>query len=249
MTLTPGYRDGRHDISPFEQPHAGLHAFDTYTNELKTGVNKRPFSNGIFDGIKGAHPEITDCPEWERANAAFYSLEKDAETAIRCLLQQVNSRPRLPKVYSPGPAARLDRPKLSLGRHALQALQKYLIFLRFRNRDTYLNLLQRARLGALFVRDTSLRLYERQPRWPTLPHIDRTESLSDWVELLRSFTCYFTGNASEHKPISFIRECIHNRYESIQNAEICIGLAVEPDEFVLSPSCFGEVEGDNAEPW
>ncbi|KAI5117036.1 hypothetical protein M0805_004743 [Coniferiporia weirii] len=258
------------NLAPFSAPpHVGLHVFDTYRNELSTGLSDhRAFSreSGVFDHILCAAPAVEHTPEWHAACTAFRALEKDAETAIRSLIQQVDSKPRFSHMYGAGmgtgmgmglgsagthgnrtgagSAAHGDtRARLSLGRHALQSLQRYLLFLRFRNRETYKKLLELTGGGGLFLshRIASLPAHERVQLRSCDGHSH--EPLSDWKKLLRNFTAFLSGS-TENKPISFIRECIHRRYESMQDAEICIGLAAEPDEYILSASCFGVVEED-----
>ncbi|THH05918.1 hypothetical protein EW145_g4447 [Phellinidium pouzarii] len=238
---------GLQNITPFSvPPHVGLHIYDTYKNELTTGLNHYPFSRDVFDQIKRYEPEITKQPEWDTACSAFRAFEKDAETAIRSLVQQVNSKPRHSQLYgvsSASEAIRSVKPKLSLGRHAMQSLQKYLIFLRFRNRDTYAKLLKLASEGCLFLRDRNADLSRFQR---LRPGDNRRESMTDWKELLKSFIIFFSTDPSQHRTTSFVHECIHRRYENIQDAEICIGLASEPDEYILSAACFGVVEEDGA---
>ena len=230
-------------------PYIGLHVFDTYKNELSTALNDRPCSKGVFDQIVRLAPEIIKRPEWEEVNAAFNALEKDAETAIRSLLQQVDSKPRSSQLSGAGwekrsTAARFDKPKLSLGRHALQSLQKYLIFLRFRNRDMYARLLKLANAGHLFSTSSW-----GSPR--TLHEIaqrggDAHSPFLDWVKLLKSFTCFLSGDYASHKSFAFICDCIHRRYENMLDVDVCIGVAPEPDEYIMSASCFGDVEEDGS---
>ena len=156
------------NYSPSSAPlHIGLHVFDTYKNEL-SGLNDRPFSKHVFDPIEKLVPEIVKCPEWGKANAAFHALERDAETAIRSLLQQVNSKPRFSQLsglnWDKRGMPHSEKPKLNLGRHALISLQKYLLFLRFRNCDDFQRLLKLASSGyrILFsMRDWSFRNFQR----------------------------------------------------------------------------------------
>ncbi|EJD06363.1 kinase-like protein [Fomitiporia mediterranea MF3/22] len=210
-------------------PYVGLHVYDTYENELSKGHNDRLFSKGIFDKIEQLVPEIVKRPEWGEANAAFYALERDAETAIRSLLQQRCT-------------SRTEKTKLSLGRHALRSLQKYLIFLRFRNRDTYARLLKLANTGYLFSTSgwgSPRALHERAQL-----EGDEDSPFLDWIQLLKSFTCFLSGDYEAHKSIAFICDCIHRRYENMLDIEVCVGVSPEPDEYILSASCFGVVEED-----
>ncbi|KAL5485627.1 hypothetical protein ACEPAI_6668 [Sanghuangporus weigelae] len=229
-------------------PYIGLHVYDTYKNELSTALNDRPFSKGVFDRIEQLAPEIVKRPEWEEANTAFNMLEKDAETAIRSLLQQVDSKPRVSQLSGSGwdrqNTMRFDKPKLSLGRHALQSLQKYLIFLRFRNRDMYARLLKLANTGYLFSTKSW-----GSPR--ALYEIAQLEGgahspFLDWVKLLKSFTCFLSGDCESHKSVAFICDCIHRRYENMLDVDVCIGVSPEPDEYIMSASCFGDVEEDGS---
>lgn len=216
-------------------PPIGLHVYDTYNNVLRSGLSDRPFSPGVFDQILSSVPEIEKDPIWKTVNSAFRALEEDAETAIRSLLQQSSSKSR------PGPATttsfargQLGSAKFSLSRHSLCSLQKYLIFLRFRNRDTYVKLVQRASRGRLFCREQlpAVESYEVESN-------DRGP-MSDFTELLKSFTNFLSRVPScETSSFDFICECIHRRFSNIQEAEICIGLSPEPDEYILGASCFG----------
>lgn len=227
-------------------PYIGLHVYDTYKNELSTGLNDRPFSNGVFDPIERLVPEIVKRPEWGEANAAFHALERDAETAIRSLLQQVDSKPRFSQLsglnWDKRNASRNEKPKMTLGRHALQSLQKYLIFLRFRNRDTFPRLLELANTGYLFS----------MMAWGSPGALHETTELEgeehspflDWIQLLKSFTCFLSGDYAAHKSVAFICDCIHRRYENIMDIEVCIGVSPEPDEYIMSAACCGAVEED-----
>lgn len=226
-------------------PPVGLHVYDTYNNEHSKGLTKHPFQRGVFDQMKQCSPALERHPAWETALSAFYTLENDAETAARSLLQQADAKPRTSQLFGVGCAKpmpnRIDKPKLSLAPHSLRSLQKYLIFLRFRNSYKYGKLLKLANGGSLFLRKLGSSLSPKH--YPLRLSEDRVEPLSDWVMILQSFTCFFTGLSSDRcDSYDFICECIHRRYNNIQNAEICIGVASEPEEYILSASCFGFVE-------
>ncbi|KLO05503.1 kinase-like protein [Schizopora paradoxa] len=217
-------------------PSQGLHVYDSYQNMLKTGYNECPFAQGVFDQIERYIPEITKHRAWAEANEAFQVLEKDAETAIHSLLHQVESKTRSNQPYGLAAAKQTWRPesmRVTLGRHSLHSLQKYLMFLRFRNRETFGNFLQRVSKR----RKSSVQLQEN----------DTIDPLRNWADLLQGFSAFFkggTGASGDTEAFNFICECIHLRYSDIESAELCIGLAPEPDEYILSASCFGVLEED-----
>ena len=166
---------------------------------------------------------------------------------MRSLLQQADAKPR-PRVQRPyglslglgKPPSQLEKPKLSLGPHSMRSLQKYLIFLRFRNGPKYIKLLGLARAGSLFMRRRGTTSYPNE--YEVRLRDDRGDAFSDWVEMLRGFTYFITGAPSECSgAFDFICECIHRRYNTIQQVELCVGVASEPDEYILSSFCFGEV--------
>jgi len=218
------------NYSPWTTPPSqGLHVYDTYQNVLKTGISECPFAQGVFEQIERYIPEITKHKAWTEANEAFQVLEKDAETAIHSLLHQVESKTKSNQPYGLAAAKQTWRPesmRVTLGRHSLHSVQKYLMFLRFRNRDTFGNFLQRV-----------------SKRRKSSVHND---PLHNWTDLLRGFTAFFKGGTGDGdtEAFNFICECIHLKYSNIKSAEVCIGLAPEPDEYILSASCFGVVEED-----
>ncbi len=203
--------------------------YDTYQNVLKTGISECPFAQGVFDQFERYIPEITKHKAWTEANEAFQVLEKDAETALHSLLHQVELKTKSNQPYGLAAAKQTWRPesmRVTLGRHSLHSVQKYLMFLRFRNRYTFGNFLQRV-----------------SKRRKSSVHRD---PLHNWTDLLRGFTAFFKGGTGDGdaEAFNFICECIHLRYGNIKSAEVCIGLAPEPDEYILSASCFGVVEED-----
>ena len=215
----------------------GLHVFDVNKNELSTGSNKHPYSFEPFDPIRRAVPRIVDKPEWVAANNAFSALEREAETAIRSLMQQVDTKLQPSKLYgintSRKDLRKLGKSQLSLGIHALQSLQKYLIFLRFRNRREFWTLLK---LSTKSQHGGSLSTLKEKNR----EHLDTRK-------LLESFTCFLTQDYIAHQNISFVADCIHKNYKNLGEAELCLGVSPEPDEYILSPACFGDVGGDEGE--
>lgn len=249
-TYSPDIKNNAFDTTLFSP--VGLHLYDTYDNVLNAGLSDHPYSADIFDQIARFEPELTQHPIWETANAAFRTLEKDAETALRSLLQQADAKTRtagaqthtygVANFMKPGQSrAVLDKLKLSLGPHALQSLRKYLIFLRFRNCRLYGKLLKLASEHSLFLRKRGTPSSPKHE--PVRLGDEKVVPLSDWVELLKSFTCFFTGLAADRcETFDFVCECIHRRYSNIQDAEICLGVASTPAEYIMSASCFGVIE-------
>ena len=209
-----------------------------------------------------APSELTDTPIWTKLNNTFNSLEREAETAIRSVIQQISTKSRTTTIT----AKSLENVPLTLGRQSLQALKKYLLFLRFRNVDVYKELIQRARRGVLFGRRR-----RAQSSGPTSPKpassssatsppftrsssitgVDEYDELVNWVLLSESFVKFLEGGTygeNDSHQFNFIYEVIHRRFSAIQEVEICVGVATEPDEFVLSAACFGIVDDGGSAP-
>ena len=122
----------------------------------------------------------------------------------------------------------------------------YLIFLRFRNSYRYGKILKLANDGSLFLRRRASLLSPKH--YPMRLGDDKRDPLSDWVGILKGFACFFNASSlTRCETYNFICESIHRRYNNIQEAEICVGVASEPDEYILSASCFGFVEESEAD--
>jgi hypothetical protein len=200
---------------------------------------------------------LLETPIWQILNSSFNTLEKEAETAIRSLIQQMTARTRTQATSS---SKASEGAQLSLGRHSAQALKKYLIFLRFRNLEVYKVLIKRAELGVLFGRHkraqssepaTSRSRYKSPSAPPNSPDVSETceyDDLINWVRLSESFVKFFEGGTYGENvthQFKFIYEIIHRRFSAIHEVEICVGAATETDEFILSPMCFGVVDDSN----
>ena len=231
-------------------PPVGLHVYTTSNKVYSKGVTENPFLRGVFDQMKDCVPDLVHHPLWDSTLSAFQTLEKDAETAARSLLQQADAKPRTSQLTGVEPrrhiSNRLDRPKLTLAPHSLRSLQKYLIFLRFRNSYRYGKILKLANDGSLFLRRRASLLSPKH--YPMRLGDDKRDPLSDWVGILKGFACFFNASSlTRCETYNFICESIHRRYNNIQEAEICVGVASEPDEYILSASCFGFVEESEAD--
>ncbi|TDL14291.1 kinase-like protein [Rickenella mellea] len=214
------------DSKPWTGVPYGLHIYDVYNDVVNIGCDSNLPCSTIFHHIEKDVPALLSQPIWHEANAAFVSLEKEAETAIRSLLQQVNSgRPP-----SGVPDAR-GRAKLSMGRHSLQVLMKYLTFLQFRNSLKFCELLENAGCGQAHDGPCTC-----------------DGALSRWLVVLAGFTEYLGGNNGGKCSPEFdhVYESIHEKYRDIQDAEICVGMAAESDEYILKASCFGILEEDGS---
>lgn len=201
-----------------------------------------------------APPEFIDTPMWTKLNKTFNSLEREAETAIRSIIQQASVKSRTSHAVNI-----LENAPMSLGRQSLQALKKYLLFLRFRNVnvDRYKALVERAKSGILFGRHRK-RAQSSEPSTPlpssipspmsrasSLVDEDDYDDLANWILLSESFVKFFEGGTygeSNTHQFNFVHETIHRRFSSIQEVELCVGMASEPDEFILNESCFGVVD-------
>ena len=204
---------------------------------------------------------LLEHPIWVKLNSTFNTLEREAETAIRSLIQQISTKTR---TQSTNPSRAPDGARLSLGRHSIQALKKYLIFLRFRNLEVYKELIGRAERGVLFGKHKRAQSTEPptpnplSPRYESPPPLSTSSSITavceyddliNWELLAESFVKFFEGGLdgdNDTSQFKFIYEVIHRRFSAIQEVELCVGSATDTDEFVLSPTCFGIV--DDVEP-
>lgn len=224
----------------------GLHVYDPLKYELTSGCNVKR-SHNIFAQMESmAPPEFHEHAVWRRLNNAFTSLEQEAETAIRSVIHKVTAKSRSAVTTS------IEGTKLTLGKHSLRALKKYLLFLRFRHVDAYQELLRLAHRGVLSSgasKKTSLFGCSGAAASSGMNWSNSCSGLAGWVQLSEFFIMFFEGGTSgdyDVKTFNFVCEMIHPRFNSILEIELCVGMAAEPDEFILTSSCFGIVDDVNA---
>lgn len=70
------------------------------------------------------------------------------------------------------------------------------------------------------------------------------EPYFDWRSLLHGFSVYLSGSQEDHQDVIFICNCIHPGYDRIASAELCVGVSLNPDEYIMSPSCLGVVAAE-----
>ena len=229
-------------------PFAGLHLYDAFDGELSTNLSASPFSRGIFDPIEKLAPATTSLKEWKDANTAFQCLERDAEITIRSILHQIQSKPEVSSAHGlrhldEASSTNAKRPKMSLSTRATKALQKYLLFLRFRNSERFAKLIRSAKISHTFLQQS-----RTCSRYATVYHPGnplQKEPFFDWKSLLHGFGVYLSGSHDEHQDVISICNCIHSCYDRLVSAELCIGVSLDPDEYILSPSCLGVVAAED----
>lgn len=212
-----------------------MHVYDVYDNELmefhRPPKDPRPiFQDLKIDCLEGAtHTTLLD------AERAFSVLETDTRVALNDFLERT--------VWNeegyPGTKA------LPYDRLTVETLRKYFVFLRFRNSEGY--------------HETVCSLeqsYQTQPQDGNLYPAFRPLIVQHRLRfILRTFILFFRHNSSDGTSTNCCPEQTVPESTSMDpfqdmmnfycwrmcNAELCIGIATEDQEFILSDRCFGSL--------
>ena len=123
------------------------------------------------------------------------------------------------------------------------AVQKYLLFLRFRNSERFEKLLHSAKISHTFMQQAQTRT-RYNPRTHSVNPL-QNEPFFDWKSLLVGFTVFLEGTYDNHKDVAFICNCIHTHYDRLVSAELCVGVSLDPDQYIMSASCWGAVADED----
>ncbi|OAX38704.1 kinase-like protein [Rhizopogon vinicolor AM-OR11-026] len=200
-----------------------VHTYDVYNNELTETRRVPEQVQTVFHDF-----DIISLDEGCRsvlrtAEMAFTRLENEVERILSELISKIRSS----HSGESRPATRLELP---ISRHSRDALLRYFVFLRYRNSDKYAetvaSLTRRVITGSGAVINAG-HAWHRVRRRATLG----------------SFHAFLQHENTDKK--------VFRRFEGLDcwrfcDAEICIGLATEGQQYVLPDSCFATLDEEFA---
>lgn len=201
-----------------------MHTYDVYNNEL-TETRRVPeqvrtvFHDFDIISLGGGCRSVL-----HTAEMAFTRLENEVERILSELISKIRSS------HSGESQPAATRLELPISRHSRDALLRYFVFLRYRNsekyKETVASLTRRVITGSGAVIDAR-HAWHRVRRRATLG----------------SFHAFLQHENTDKK--------VFRRFEGLDcwkfcDAEICIGLATEGQQFVLPDSCFATLDEEFA---
>lgn len=216
-----------------------VHIYDVYDNELSETLQPPVETRTVFHDFKLgllAHSLI------QSAEQAFYDLESDAEQILADLVE---------RTYSNGNPTRMN--SFFFDRQRLATLRKYLVFLRFRNSVKYHDILHSLE-GPIKEGPTGAIFPAYQPE--IAEHHRRI--------ILRAIIIYLQHSPGDSLPsrsrdpdwkpmegglFDALQTAMYTYCWRLCDAELCIGIASEEQEFILPNACFGTLdEGFSEDP-
>lgn len=220
-----------------------MHVYDVYDNELMELHQLPNEPKSVFQDLKIDFLEIETRRALEYAEDAFSLLETDTRAALNTLLERT--------VWSEGSYA--GKKSLPYDRRTVETLRKYFVFLRFRNSEGYRQTV-RSLEQSHQIQQQDGNLY---PAFRPLIAQHRLRFI------LRTFVEFFQHKSSD---TSSVKPCLEqtvpegaltNSFQDMMDlycwrmcdAELCIGVATDDQEFILSDRCFGSLdEGFDEQP-
>jgi len=210
--------------SRFATPHSPddkrFHVYDVHNNDLVETRRIPQQTRNIFEDF--AHQELLneDCQTALRtAELVFSRLEAKAELAFEHLMQQIQV------------LTSLDRTKtkaIPVERHELETLCRFFVFIRYRNSAQYnamlSNLVETATLKSSNIDEVAKCLHVRRLQTLTSIH---AFLLHDSMRSLNSTTTCD----------DIVRYCW-----TFIGAEVCLGIASDGQEFVMTGGCIGNLD-------
>lgn len=220
-----------------------MHTYDVYDNELME-IHQPPKSfRPIFQDLDIGFLENETRRALEDAEDAFSLLETDTQTALQDVLYRT--------VWSEESYA--GKKSLPYDRRTVETLRKYFVFLRFRNSEGYRQTVHSLEQS-----------YQSQPQDGVIYPAFRPLIVQHRLRfILRRFVEFFQHMSSDgisaksHPEQSVPESALANSFQNMMDlycwrmcdAELCIGVATDDQEFMLSDRCFGSLdEGFDEQP-
>ncbi|TFK38492.1 kinase-like domain-containing protein [Crucibulum laeve] len=223
----------------FRQPR--IHIYDVYDNELIQTSEIPATSRLVFQDIDDGSLDLETRNVLSKADRAFYQLEREAEEALTDLLQRTQW------------TGDTSKKSLPFDRKAVEVLRKYFVFLRFRNSAGYRDAIHSVYKSAEeHPQDGNIFTVYR----PIMAAVRRRYILRGFIAFLQHSS---TDEASvrqrpeRHLPENISLDTFQDAMEMycwrLCEAEVCIGIATEEQEFMLADCCFGTLdEGFDEDP-
>lgn len=217
-----------------------VHTYDVYDNELSEVLQPPEKTRATFEHLGDG---LLEQSLVQTAEQAFQRLELDAENILVELLE---------RTYSSGNPTKMNSFSFDWKRFA--TLRKYLIFLRFRNSAKYRDII-------LHSLQEQIEEHAQESIFPAfLPAIIEHRRRI----ILRAIIAFLQHPVSSPptrlrdpeprhtagEPPDPFQTAIDTYCWRLWNAELCIGIASEEQEFMLSDACFGTLdEGFDEDPY
>ncbi|KAF9496946.1 kinase-like protein [Pleurotus eryngii] len=209
-----------------------IHAYDVYENELKETRTMPACARSAFDDFRDDSMTNECAMVLAEVESAFMRLESLAEQALLVLMRSIPS----PTSDSP------RRAQVVLDRHHVDQIRTYLVFLRFRNSPKY------AEIVTTMCRPRSLSVrYSIFSRPFFLPVRQRVilEGMLQFFKSCPGVSACMEQTEARRRPTVFNdeRDDFHRAMQDycwkFSEAEVCIGLASEKQEYMMTDKCYG----------
>ncbi|KAF8151656.1 kinase-like domain-containing protein [Crassisporium funariophilum] len=220
-----------------------VHIYDVYENELSETHQPPKGRDSIFKDLDIGSLDSETRKVLDDAEAAFAHLESDAQTALSDLLGRT--------VWSG--ETYVGKKSLSFDRRAVETLRKYFVFLRFRNSAGYRHTVQSLEES-----------YQSQPRdglvYPAFRPLIVQVRLRFVLRRFKEFLNHTSSDgisvrsrpeepAAHGASVDPFQDAMNLYCWRMCEAELCIGVATDDQEFMLSDCCFGTLdEGFDEDP-
>lgn len=227
-----------------------VHAYDVYNNSLSETKHAPAQPTTIFHDLEIGPLDGETRKSLSNAESAFFSLQREVQLVLQDMLDRT--------VWSGEDYA--GKKSLPFSRRDVETLRKYFVFLRFRNSRGYRDIV--ASLAAC---------YQAQPGEVVYAAFRPLVGQARLRHVLRSFVRFLTHSSddsddtedrvavawrdkeTQSAPAPFSIDAFYEVMEtycwSLCEAEVCIGIATEDQEFILSDRCFGTLdEGFDEDP-
>jgi hypothetical protein len=223
-----------------------LHIYDVCTNELRETHEPTYDSPSIFDDLDIGYLTVDTAEKLSEAEALFSQLEHEAHDALKDLLDRTiwgDERGAFQRTRN-GTATTNS---IAFTRKATETLRKYFLFLRFRNSDGYTKIVESLKDGY----QSNLRLHDGL-NFPGFRPIIVQHRLR---YIIQGFIAFFKHSTTEtslsarHKetgildvPLDAFRDLMDVYCWRLIDSEMCIGIATDDQEFILSDKCYGTLD-------
>ncbi|KDR73031.1 hypothetical protein GALMADRAFT_73323 [Galerina marginata CBS 339.88] len=227
-------------ILPSRPPR--VHLYDVYENELTEIHYSRKDPISVFHELDIGYLQGETRRALSEAEAAFCKLESETQEVLNDLLDRT--------VWSGENYA--GKKSLPFNRNSVEVLRKYFVFLRFRNSAGYRETVQSLEQS-----------YQAQPKEgcvysayrPLVVQLRLRHILRGFIKFLNhsSADTVSARTVPEFPATGVSGDAFNDAMEKycwrLCEAELCIGVATEDQEFMLSDRCFGTLdEGFNEDP-
>ncbi|KAF5375946.1 hypothetical protein D9615_008211 [Tricholomella constricta] len=220
-------------VCPNEFPRdPRVNIYDVYDNELTETHDPPSTTRAVFEDLK-ASPSTQ--PLLQTAEQAFRTLESDAEHALSSMVERTYSSGKPTKTTS-----------FAFNKKRLANLCRYLVFLRFRNSAKYREILQSLEepMGEQ-VQGQILPIYQS-----ALVEHHRRFILRGIIAFLLNISQDSVALHPWDQPLPRMAAALLVDFRSAMDtycwrlcdADICIGVAADEQEFILTESCFGTLD-------